>query len=85
MKKHCPNLIRRKRLINFYRIKWDSNPRYLINTLVFKTNTLNHSAIYPEVVLLNKNSKKKGLEPLTAVLETIILPIKLFFHRLKRT
>lgn len=50
-------------------------PTVFFNTLVFKTNTLNHSAIYPK-------TKKKGLEPLTTVLETAILPIKLFFQKL---
>jgi hypothetical protein len=60
-------------------------PTVFSNTLVFKTNTLSHSVIYPKKEKRKKKTKKKGLEPLTKVLETFILPIKLFFHRLKRT
>jgi hypothetical protein len=32
----------------FFRIRWDSNPRYLKNTIVFKTTALNHSTTYPK-------------------------------------
>lgn len=30
-----------------FKTRWDSNPRYFINTTVFKTVALNHSATYP--------------------------------------
>ena len=35
-----------KRLI-LRRKRWDLNPRYLLDTLAFKTNALNHSTTYP--------------------------------------
>ena len=45
--KHSTNWVMSPQL-KFFRIKWDLNPRYLKNTLVFKTNALNRSAIYPK-------------------------------------
>ena len=33
------------------RTEWDSNPRYLLNTTVFKTIALNHSAIHPNIII----------------------------------
>lgn len=54
------------------------------NTRIIKYKKLKFLNI---LIFFIKITKKKGLEPLTKVLETCILPIKLFFlkNRLKRT
>lgn len=48
----------------------------LLNILVFKTNTLNHSIIYPS--FLKKEQAKRALNPRPLVLETNVLPTELF-------
>ena len=51
------------------RIRWDSNPRYFINTIVFKTNALNHSTTY--------SKQKKGFEPSASILARLHSTIEL--------
>ena len=49
---------------DLFRMKWDSNPRYYINsTPAFKTSTINRSDIHPLMFL----SERMGFEPMIQI------------------
>ena len=55
------------------RRRWDSNPRYLSVSLVFKTSSLNHSDTSPYVFILFRSRKR-----LTYIITSICICQQLF-------